>query len=83
MIRQEPGAPEQARVIGSLTGDSVQVLLDAVNGGVTVLDLSGVDLVDHNGVLALARLWPLRCTLVGCPRWLELWLARSRRNGGG
>jgi hypothetical protein len=56
MIRQEPGAPGQARVIGSLTGDSVQVLLDAVDGGVTVLDLSGVDQVDHNGVLALTSL---------------------------
>ncbi len=70
-------------MIGSLTGDSVQVLLDAVDGGVTVLDLSEIDQVDHNGVLALVRLWPRRCTLVGYPRWLELWLARSRRNDGG
>ena len=83
MIRQEPNAPGQARVIGSLTGDTLHILLDAVSNGVSVLDLSDVNQVDHSGVRALARLWLERCTLVGCPRWLELWLARSRRNGGG
>ena len=45
MITQEPGAPERARVIGSLTGEALQILLDAVDSGVTVLDLSGVDQV--------------------------------------
>ena len=83
MIRQDPNAPGQARVIGSLTGDTLHVLLDAVSSGVSVLDLSDVNLVDHSGVRALALLWLERCTLVGCPRWLELWLERSRRNGGG
>jgi ABC-type transporter Mla MlaB component len=83
MIRQDPNAPGQARVIGSLTGDTLHVLLDAVSSGVSVLDLSDVNHVDHSGVLALARLWLERCTLVGCPRCLELWLARSCRNGGG
>ena len=83
MIRQDPNAPGQARVIGSLTGDTLHVLLDAVSSGVSVLDLSDVNQVDQSGVRALARLWLERCTLVGCPRWLELWLARSRRNGGG
>ena len=83
MIRQDPDAPGQARVIGSLTGDTLHILLDAVSSGVSVLDLSDVNQVDHSGVRALARLWLERCTLVGCPRWLELWLARSRRNGAG
>jgi hypothetical protein len=23
-------------------------------------------------------LWPERCTILGCPRWLDLWLARVR-----
>jgi hypothetical protein len=50
---------------------------------VSVLDLSDVNQVDQSGVRALDQLWLERCTLVGCPRWLELWLARSRRNGGG
>ena len=40
MISPEPGMPGRARVIGSLTGDAVRVLLDAVDGGVVVLDLS-------------------------------------------
>jgi ABC-type transporter Mla MlaB component len=83
MIRQDPNAPGQARVIGSLTGDTLHVLLDAVSSGVSVLDLSDVNQVDQSGVRALARLRRERCSLVGCPRWLELWLARSRRNGGG
>ena len=83
VISQEPAAPGRARVIGSLTGDSVQVLLDAVNGGVAVLDLSELDQIDHHAVRVIARLWPERCTLLNCPRWLEVWLARVRRNGGG
>ena len=80
MICREPETPSRARVIGSLTGESIPVLLDAVDGGVSVLDLSEVDQVDHTAVRALARLWPERCALLGCPRWLELWLARVRRN---
>jgi ABC-type transporter Mla MlaB component len=75
MITPEPGAPERVRVIGSLTGEALQILLDAVDGGVTVLDLSGVDQVDDSAVHLLARLWPERCTFVACPRWLKLWLA--------
>jgi hypothetical protein len=79
MINREPGEPHRARVIGSLTGDAVQVLVDAVDGGVTALDLSEVDQVDDSAVRVLARLWAERCTLVACPRWLELWLLRVRR----
>ena len=78
MITPEAGVPEQARVIGSLTGKALQILLDAVESGVTVLDLSGVDQVDDSAVHLLARLWPERCTFVACPRWLELWLASVR-----
>ena len=83
MISREPDAPSRARVIGSLTGDSIQVLLDAVDAGAAVLDLSGIDQIDHHAVGVLARLWPRRCTLLACPRWLELWLARVRHNGAG
>lgn len=75
MIVEDPAAPRRARVIGSLTGDAITILLDAVDGGVAVLDLSEVDQVDDAAVRALARLRPERCTIVECPRWLELWLA--------
>ena len=78
MIVQEPGAPGEARVIGSLTGDGIQILLDAVDSGVVVLDLSEVDRVDDSAVRVLAGLRPERCKLQNCPRWLELWLARVR-----
>ena len=78
MITPEPGAAERARVIGSLTGEALQLLLDAVNRGVIVLDLSGVDEVDDSAVHLLARLSPGSCTFVACPRWLELWLASVR-----
>ena len=72
--------PGRARVIGSLTGDAVRVLLDAVDGGVVVLDLSEVNRADDSAVRVLAGLSPGRCTLLSCPRWLELWLAQV---GGG
>ena len=78
MITQDSGALGRARVIGSLTGDAVQVLLDAVDGGIAVLDLAEVVQVDDSAVHVLARLGAERCTLVACPRWLELWLARVR-----
>jgi len=82
MISPIPGAPGRAQVIGSLTGDSVQLLLDAVRGGVAELDLSEVNQVDHHALRVMAMLSPQRCTLLNCPRWLELWLARIRANGG-
>jgi len=78
MIVHEPDAPGQARVIGSLAGDWIRILLDAVDGGVSVLDLSEVDQIDDAAVRVLAELWPGRCTLLNCPRWLELWLRRVR-----
>jgi hypothetical protein len=78
MITQDPGAPGRARVIGSLTGDAVEVLLDAVDSGMAVLDLAEVVHVDDSAVHVLARLAAEHCTFVACPRWLELWLGRVR-----
>jgi len=80
MITRDSGASKRACVIGSLTGDAVQVLLDAVDEGVAVLNLSEVDQVDDHAVRVLAALWPGRRVLLECPRWLELWLARVRRD---
>jgi hypothetical protein len=78
MIVQEPDAPEQARVIGSVSGDAIRILLDTVDSGVSVLDLSEVDQIDDAAVRVLAGLWPGRFTLLNCPRWLALWLRRVR-----
>ena len=79
-IGEEPAGAGRARVIGSLTGDAVQVLLAAVNSGVAVLDLSGLFPIDDSAVRILAGLWPTRCTLVACPPGLELRLASVRCN---
>lgn len=76
MIVQDPGAPTTARVIGSLAGDAVQIVLDAVDSGVSVLDLAEVSQADDCAVRVLARLGADSCALVACPRWLALWLAR-------
>jgi ABC-type transporter Mla MlaB component len=78
MIVEDQAAPRRARVIGSLTGDAIQMLLDAVDRGVAVVDLAEVDQVDDAAVRVLAWLWPERCTIVDCPRWLDLWLRRIR-----
>jgi hypothetical protein len=78
IVAEEPGQPVRARVIGALTGDAVQVLLAAVDRGVALLDLSQVDDVDEAAVRALAGLLPRRCSLLACPRWLELWLGQVR-----
>jgi hypothetical protein len=79
MIIREPGLSRRARVIGSLTDDAIRVLLEAVEEGLTDLDLSGVDQVDDHAVHVLAGLRPGRCVLRGCPRWLERWLNLARR----
>ena len=34
--------------------------------------------IDDAAVRVLAGLWPERCTMLNCPRWLELWLRRVR-----
>jgi hypothetical protein len=83
IIAEEPGRPARARVIGALTGDAVQVLLAAVDRGVALLDLSQVDDVDEAAVRVLAGLLPRRCSLLACPRWLELWVGRVRWSSGG
>jgi len=72
--------PGRARVVGSLTGDAIQILLDAVHGGMAVLDLSEVDHVDDAAVRVLAGLRRQGCTLLACPRWLALWLERARED---
>jgi hypothetical protein len=83
IVVEEPGQPARARVVGALTGDAVQVLLAAVDRGVALLDLSQVDDVDEAAVRTLAGLLPRRCSLLACPRWLELWIGHVRWSSGG
>ena len=78
IVAPEPSQPPQARMIRTLTNDAVKVLLAAVDRGVAVLDLSQLDDVDEAAVRTLAALRPRRCSLLGCPRWLELLLWRVR-----
>ena len=78
MIQPEPGEPQRARVIGELTGEAIDILLAAVESGLTVLDLSEVDQADDGAVRALVRLGREGCALVSVPRWLGLWIANVR-----
>lgn len=82
MIRLEGGAPGRIRVIGSLQSSALKLLFEATSDGPASLDLSGVDQADEDAVTVLAALVPQRCTLVGCPRWLALWLDQVRQRGG-
>jgi hypothetical protein len=77
-VTPEPGQPARARLTGALTGDALRVLLAAVDRGVALLDVSQLDDIDEPAVRTLAALRPRRCSLVACPRWLELWLWRVR-----
>lgn len=82
LIIERREMPWHASVIGSLTSETIEVLLDSIAGGTRVLDLSQVDQADDAAVRALAALPPERCVLASCPRWLELWLARTSRTTG-
>ncbi len=83
IVAVQPDQPVRARVIGALTVDAVQVLLAAVDRGVALLDLSQVGDVDEAAVRAVAALLPRRCSLLACPRWLELWIGHVRWSSGG
>jgi hypothetical protein len=78
MIRIEGGASGRMRIIGSLEGPAVRVLLEAIAQGPLLLDLSEVDRADEAAVRLLAGLRPERCALAGCPHWLQLWIERLR-----
>ncbi len=78
MITQDPGAPGTARVMGSLTAETVPILLDVVDSGVATFDLAGVVYADDLAVRVLTRLRAERCTFLARPRWLERWLASVR-----
>jgi hypothetical protein len=79
VIRIEREAPGRARVTGALVGESVGLLRDELARADAVLDLSGVEKADEVAVRLLAGLPPERCPVVSCPRWLALWVERTRQ----
>jgi len=81
MFRIEHRFPERCRVIGSLEARCLPFLAEALSQGTLALDLSEVDKAEDAPVRFLAGLAPERCSLVGCPQWLALWIERMRREG--
>ncbi len=77
MIRIERSAAGSYRVSGSLRGDGLSLLREALASGPVSCDLSEVEQADDEGVRFLAGVSG-RCALVGCPTWLALWIARVR-----
>ena len=82
MIRLETAPTGRVRVIGSLEGPALKLLVDAISGGAVFLDLSEVEQADESAVRLLAGLAPELCTLEACPTWLALWIERVRQPGG-
>jgi hypothetical protein len=78
VIRIEGSAEGRVRVIGALTCQMLETLLDVLGTGPVVLDLSELFEADTPSIELLARLSET-CRVVGCPRWLELWMERERR----
>lgn len=79
MIRIDGTAPGAVRISGALKGSALSVLLRNLNDERLTLDLSEVRDADADAVRILSGLPPARCELVGCPRWLALWIERERR----
>jgi hypothetical protein len=77
---ESPAGKGRARVIGALNSDAAEVLIDAIDSGLAVLDISRLQPIDDSAIRVLAGLWPTYCTLVGCPPGLERRLARVRGN---
>jgi hypothetical protein len=78
-FRIENGLGGQVRVIGSLEAPALELLREAISGGTASLDLSAVDRAEERAVRFLAALPEDRCALVGCPRWLSLWIEHVRK----
>jgi hypothetical protein len=81
MIRVDAIPQGGLRLSGALEEAALDGLLDSTSDAVVVLDLSEVREADAGAVQMLARLPAGRCRLVGCPRWLALWIERERSSG--
>ncbi len=74
MIRVEGGPPERVRVTGALRAPMLGPLVDVVRRGAVVLELSELREADAAVVDWLAGLAGQGCRLVGCPKWLDVWI---------
>jgi hypothetical protein len=79
LIRIGDGPRDRVRVIGSLEGPPLAMLLGIVGDGSLALDLSEVQEVDLEALGTLARLPGERFRLVACPKWLARAIARERQ----
>jgi hypothetical protein len=79
VIRVDDGPRERVRVIGTLLGEQLQMLLEAVQGSYVALDLAGVNETDLDAVRLLARLPDEQCRTLACPKWLALWIEQERQ----
>ncbi len=75
----EPSPQDSVRVIGTLTGPSLELLLEMVGRAELQLDLSEVREVDTDAVHLLAQLAPAQYGLLACPKWLAFRIERERR----
>jgi hypothetical protein len=81
VIRIETSPDGRVRIIGMLESSALTIALQAAGDGVARLDLSEVFAADGGAVRLLAGLPPDRVTVVACPPWLDVWIARERHAG--
>jgi hypothetical protein len=78
VIRVDNSPHERVRVIGTLLGPQLQMLLEAVEGSEVALDLAAVNETDRDAVRLLAWLPEDQCRLLACPKWLALRIEQER-----
>jgi hypothetical protein len=75
----ETGSRDRVRVIGSVTGPPLELLLEMVGNAEVMLDLSEVREVEPDAVRLLAQLAPDQYKLLACPKWLAVRIEMERR----
>jgi hypothetical protein len=78
-MERETGSIDGVRVIGTLTGPPLELLLEMVGRAEVRLDLSEVREVESDAVRLLAQLAPDQYELLACPKWLAARIEMERR----
>jgi len=78
-MERETGSSDSVRVIGTLTGPPLELLLEMVGRAEVMLDLSEVREVESDAVRLLAQLAPDQYKLLACPKWLAVRIEMERR----